>query len=101
MKLIRRSAGYINGVTGSGVFIRLIEGPDAEALSGSNLSLITSILSAGTFFGALIAGDFSDFIGRKWTIIIGCIIYIVGELRTTDSAMSWPSLPSIHAFAIY
>jgi len=79
-------SGYINGVTGSGVFIRLIEGPDAEALSGSNLSLITSILSAGTFFGALIAGDFSDFIGRKWTIIIGCIIYIVGVVLQVASA---------------
>lgn len=30
------------------------------------------------FFGAIIAGDVSDFIGRKWTIIIGCAIYIFG-----------------------
>lgn len=37
-----------------------------------------SILSCGTFFGALLAGDISDFIGRKWTIISGCLIYIVG-----------------------
>merc|ERR1712072_930491 len=42
------------------------------------LSLITSILSAGTFFGAIIAGDVADIIGRKWTIIAGCLIYIVG-----------------------
>lgn len=72
-------SGYINGVTGSAVFIEIIEGPGASALSGSHQSLIVSILSAGTFFGALIAGDVSDTIGRKWTIIIGCVIYIVGK----------------------
>merc|ERR1712072_1674067 len=52
----------------------------SRALSGSHLSLITSILSAGTFFGAIIAGDVADIIGRKWTIIAGCIIYIVGVI---------------------
>merc|ERR1712130_156031 len=36
--------------------------------------------SAGTFFGAIIAGDVADIIGRKWTIIAGCIIYIVGVI---------------------
>merc|ERR1712029_818653 len=78
-------SGYINGVTGSERFIELIEGPPPPgtdpadwALSGSHLSLITSILSAGTFFGAIIAGDVADIIGRKWTIIVGCLIYIVG-----------------------
>lgn len=49
-------SGYINGVTGSQVFIDLIEAPGTEALRGSYLSLVTSILSAGTFFGAIIAG---------------------------------------------
>merc|ERR1712193_61675 len=34
----------------------------------------------GTFFGAIIAGDVADIIGRKWTIIAGCIIYIVGVI---------------------
>jgi MFS family permease len=71
-------SGYINGVTGSAVFIHIIEGPKATALSGPHQSLIVSILSAGTFFGALIAGDSADFIGRRNTIVIGCIIYIIG-----------------------
>ena len=71
-------SGYINGVLSSRVFITAIAGPDAQAISSSNTSLIVSILSAGTFFGALIAGDLADFIGRKWTIIAGCVIYTVG-----------------------
>lgn len=73
-------SGYINGVTGSTYFANLIEGPGINKLSGPHQSLIVSILSAGTFFGALAAGDISDWIGRKWTVIIGCGIYMVGTL---------------------
>ncbi|OCT45283.1 putative glucose transporter rco-3 [Cladophialophora carrionii] len=71
-------SGYINGVLGSEIFIRAVEGPTADALSSSHQSLIVSILSAGTFFGALIGGDTADFIGRKWTVILGCFIYMIG-----------------------
>lgn len=87
-KLTRLSgydSGYINGVTGSKVFIHTVEGPDATALAGSRQSLIVSILSAGTFFGALIAGDLAEIIGRKWTVISGCGIYIVGVILQTAS----------------
>lgn len=71
-------SGYINGVSGSPIFYKAVEGPDATALTDSHLSLITSILSCGTFFGALIAGDLADWIGRKWTVIFGCVIYMIG-----------------------
>ncbi|KAI8671888.1 putative glucose transporter rco-3 [Fusarium keratoplasticum] len=70
--------GYINGVNGSSIFIEAVEGPGVDKLSESHSSLIVSILSCGTFFGALIAGDMADFIGRKWTIIFGCVIYMIG-----------------------
>ncbi|KAH7175329.1 general substrate transporter [Dactylonectria macrodidyma] len=71
-------SGYINGVNGSPYFYHQVEGASAESLSDPHTSLITSILSCGTFFGALIAGDLADRIGRKWTVIFGCIIYAVG-----------------------
>jgi MFS family permease len=71
-------SGYINVVTGAKVFIKLIDGQNATSLSSSHNSLIVSILSAGTFFGALIAGDVAERIGRKWTVIIGCGIYLFG-----------------------
>ena len=71
-------SGYINGVLGSKIFIHAVEGPLASKVSESNTSLIVSILSCGTFFGALIAGDLADMIGRKWTVILGCLIYIIG-----------------------
>lgn len=37
----------------------------------------------GTFFGALIAGDCADFFGRKYTILAGCVIFIVGVVLQT------------------
>ena len=82
-------SGYINGVLGLKIFYTRVEGADATALGSSHQSLIVSILSCGTFFGALIAGDVSDIIGRKWTIITGCIIYMLG---TSDIVFSCPQL---------
>jgi hypothetical protein len=46
-------SGYINGVSGSTLFITAVEGPHSNALSSSHQSLIVSILSGGTFFGQL------------------------------------------------
>ncbi|ATY64328.1 MFS monosaccharide [Cordyceps militaris] len=71
-------SGYINGVTASPIFYKAVEGATATKLSDPNTSLIVSILSCGTFFGALIAGDMADWIGRKWTVIMGCVIYAIG-----------------------
>jgi MFS family permease len=71
-------SSYINGVNGSQYFIELVEGPGKTELSESHSSLIVSILSCGTFFGAIIAGDLADWIGRKWTVIFGCLIYMFG-----------------------
>lgn len=71
-------SGYINGVNGSKYFIHEVEGLGAEKLRESHQSLIVSILSCGTFFGAIIAGDVADRIGRKWTVITGCVIYCIG-----------------------
>ncbi|MCJ1280815.1 hypothetical protein MMC26_000132 [Xylographa opegraphella] len=90
-------SGYISGVLGMPYFVNLITGipipgPNASAaevtnftLSSSDKSLITSVLSAGTFFGALIAGDLADFFGRRTTIILGCIVFMIGVILQTAS----------------
>lgn len=39
--------------------------PDQYGITASTTSLVVSILSAGTFFGALLAYPFGDIIGRK------------------------------------
>ncbi|KAI4219464.1 MAG: hypothetical protein L6R36_008306 [Xanthoria steineri] len=91
-------SGYINGVKGMAYFIhqqtgKPYPGPNpsdeekaAFALEAWRDSLITSILSAGTFFGAIIAGDVADFIGRRLTIIVGCTVFMIGVILQTASA---------------
>ncbi len=77
-------SGYISGVMGMKVFIQVITGdPTATVLPANTKSLITSILSAGTFFGAIIAGDLADYFGRRTTDIAGCGVFIVGVILQT------------------
>lgn len=71
-------SGYINGVLGAQNFIDQVEGKGEEKVGFSHTSLIVSILSLGTFLGALAAGDVADRLGRKWTVILGTVIYMVG-----------------------
>jgi len=56
-------------------------------------SLIVSILSAGTFFGALFAGSLADWIGRRSTIIAGCGVFSLGvalQVASTTVSMLVP-----------
>ncbi|KAH8671343.1 general substrate transporter [Xylariales sp. PMI_506] len=79
-------SGYISGVNGMSYFIHLIDGPEATTMTAWKQSLITSILSAGTFFGAIIAGDLAEWIGRRFTVVAGCAIFLVGVILQTASA---------------
>lgn len=90
-------SGYINGVSGALEFIHAVDGADATELSGSHSSLIVSILSAGTFFGALIAGDVAEFIGRKWTVIMGCFIYTLGVIIQVATTPNHTALATMTA----
>ena len=86
-------SGYINGVLGMNYIIHHYTGlplsdssnTDVWTLPSWQKSLIVSILSAGTFFGAIIAGDLADFIGRRTTIIAGCFIFVIGVIMQTAS----------------
>ena len=49
-------------------------------------SLIVSILSAGTFFGALLAAPVADFLGRRWGIFSSAaIVFNLGVILQTAS----------------
>ncbi|EED19748.1 sugar transporter, putative [Talaromyces stipitatus ATCC 10500] len=43
---------------------------------------ITAAMPAGSWLGALVSGPVSDRIGRKWSIIIGCIVWMIGSTLT-------------------
>ncbi|KAI0289603.1 MFS monosaccharide transporter [Russula brevipes] len=62
--------------------------PDGYGISSSQRSLIVSILSAGTFFGALLAAPFADILGRRWGIIASCLVFSIGiALQTAATAI--------------
>ncbi|KAF2634513.1 general substrate transporter [Massarina eburnea CBS 473.64] len=78
-------SGYISGILGMNSFKLQFGSPSTseDAFNGHlyttwQKSLIVSILSAGTFFGALIAGNVADWVGRRSTIIAGCAIFCLG-----------------------
>ncbi|CZR68531.1 probable high-affinity glucose transporter RGT2 [Phialocephala subalpina] len=88
--------GWMSGVLAMPYFINQYTGlpkpaaSDTAAVTAFHLtaqdqSLTTSILSAGTFFGAIAAGDIADFIGRRLTIIAGCGVFTVGCILETAS----------------
>jgi MFS family permease len=83
--------GWMGGVLGMPYFISMYTGMEYDweahkpvdstkpfALGAYETSLMTSILSLGTFLGALVAGDVADFIGRRPTIMWGCAIFCAG-----------------------
>lgn len=52
-------------------------------ITASQSSAIVSILSAGTFFGALTAAPVADAIGRRLGLIASTIVFIVGVVLQT------------------
>lgn len=52
--------------------------PSGFIMATSQKSLITSILSAGTFIGALLGGGISEHIGRRTTIMSSCLVFAIG-----------------------
>ncbi|ODQ67694.1 general substrate transporter [Nadsonia fulvescens var. elongata DSM 6958] len=58
------------------------------SFTSNESSLITSILSAGTFIGAILSPFVSDNLGRRIGIMIACIIFILGcALQTASSSI--------------
>jgi MFS family permease len=60
--------GYISGLKEMPYFLSVygeLQGDGTYILPSKTDSLITSILSAGTFFGALLASTVGDYLGRR------------------------------------
>ncbi|KAK0118909.1 hypothetical protein ONS95_007781 [Cadophora gregata] len=99
-------SGYINGILAMNKFHHDFGVPssDANAFGGHLLpswqkSLMTSILSLGTFLGALLTGWAADRWGRKNTNIVGCAIYIVGVVLQVVTDGNFACLTSGRAIA--
>ncbi|KAG0152409.1 hypothetical protein CROQUDRAFT_649802 [Cronartium quercuum f. sp. fusiforme G11] len=82
--------GYIAGIKEMSFWLETF-GEQADSgfvLSTANNSLVTSILSVGTFFGALLASPIGDIFGRRWGVIASCLILCVGvTLQVTSTTI--------------
>lgn len=48
---------------------------DCSGPTSLNQGGITAAMAAGSWLGALFSGPISDRMGRKWSIMLGCIIW--------------------------
>ena len=64
-------------------------------ITTSQESAIVSILSAGTFFGALFSPFMGDYIGRRWALMLSTWVFNLGvALQTASTAIPSPSAPT-------
>ncbi|KAM0546740.1 hypothetical protein ACHAPJ_010668 [Fusarium lateritium] len=55
----------------------------------SDTGAVVALFTAGAFFGAGFAGPTTEYTGRRWTIVIGSIIFVLGgALQTGATAIS-------------
>jgi len=88
--------GVINGIKDMKAWLRQFGDPTTDlqnhpfgyAITSAEESLVVSILSAGTFFGALLASPVADILGRKYGIITACLVFSVGiAMQTASTSM--------------
>ncbi|WVQ84241.1 hypothetical protein IAT38_006393 [Cryptococcus sp. DSM 104549] len=73
--------GYISGCLIMPDFIQQMGEQDAAGawtLTSQRQSIITSLLSAGTFFGALLQSLTSDRLGRRGSILFWSVVFTIG-----------------------
>lgn len=75
--------GVISGIKEMPDWLRTFGSPTNNPekpynISSQTESLVVSILSAGTFFGALLGSPIADYIGRKWGVVAACLIFSIG-----------------------
>ncbi|EMD91915.1 hypothetical protein COCC4DRAFT_174740 [Bipolaris maydis ATCC 48331] len=78
--------GTISGIIAMPYWKKEFSTEPDYSITASQDSLIVSILSAGTFFGALTAAPFGDFLGRRWGLIISAgVVFNMGVVMQTAS----------------
>jgi MFS family permease len=78
--------GYDTGVvSGALLFVR----HDFGGLSSFDQELVTSLLLVGAVVGALVAGRVADIIGRRPSVLITAVIFVVGVLLAAFAPMFW------------
>ncbi|WPH01045.1 Hypothetical protein R9X50_00388000 [Acrodontium crateriforme] len=82
------STGYIDPKTG------------LLGITAQQSSMIVSLLSAGTFFGALTAAPTGDFFGRRYGLMVSTVVFTFGVILQT-AAIKIPTFVAGRFFAGY
>ncbi|KAJ5770208.1 uncharacterized protein N7511_002259 [Penicillium nucicola] len=53
---------------------------DCSGLSSLEQGGVTAAMPGGSWLGALISGFISDRLGRKYAIMVGCVIWVIGSI---------------------
>lgn len=76
--------GTIGGILAMPYWIETFATGNNEGITPDQQSLIVSILSAGTFFGALLAAPTADILGRRWGLFASCaVVFNLGVILQT------------------
>ncbi|KAJ2925986.1 hypothetical protein H1R20_g11093, partial [Candolleomyces eurysporus] len=51
--------------------------------------LIVSVLSIGTLFGALLGAPIADTLGRRWAMVVECLVFCIGLIIQITSFTVW------------
>jgi MFS family permease len=100
---IRYDTGTISGILAMGYWETLFSTGYVNTnghldISPSQSAQVVSILSAGTFFGALTAAPFGDILGRRWGLIASSFVFIFGVILQT-AATALPMFTAGRFFA--
>ncbi|CAK3835040.1 high affinity glucose transporter rgt2 [Lecanosticta acicola] len=66
--------GTISGILANDYWVNLFKTKGNDGITAGQDSLIVSILSVGTFFGALSAAPVADTLGRRWGLLLSSLI---------------------------
>lgn len=78
--------GTISGIIAMDYWKKEFSTEPDLSITAAQDSLIVSILSAGTFFGALTAAPFGDLLGRRWGLIVSAgLVFNLGVIMQTAS----------------
>ncbi|KAF2771948.1 general substrate transporter [Teratosphaeria nubilosa] len=75
--------GTIGGILAMPYWLKTFSKTGDDQITSNQKSEIVSILSAGTFFGALAAGPLADLAGRKFGLMISTIWFTLGVILQT------------------
>ena len=76
--------GYDNGLMG-GLVTGMAFNKTFDNPGSTMVSVIVAIFEVGAFFGSLASAFYGEKLGRRWTIMSGTVVMIIGSLLQTTA----------------